>query len=108
MMRIALGIALLQTGLPQGPAPVPVALPHFPDRLHAYIWRNWTLVPSKRLAEVVGAKPDQIVAIGVAMGLPPPPAITAMQQSRSYLTVIRRNWHLLPYPQLLKLLGWTE
>ena len=24
-----------------------------------------------------------------------------------YLTIIRNNWHLLPYPQLLELLAWT-
>ncbi len=29
------------------------------------------------------------------------------QRRRSALTVIRRNWHLLPYDQLLALLGWT-
>ncbi|MCX7008868.1 MAG: hypothetical protein NTY53_16760 [Kiritimatiellaeota bacterium] len=26
--------------LPAGAAPLPVPLPHFPDRLHAYVWRN--------------------------------------------------------------------
>src|SRR5262249_51523086 len=41
------------------------------------------------------------------MGLSGPPLVTADQQRRSYLTVIRRNWHLLPYEQLLELLGWT-
>jgi hypothetical protein len=46
--------------LPMGPAPEPVDLPHFPDRLHAYVWRNWTLVPAERLAAVVGAKPEDI------------------------------------------------
>ena len=41
------------------------------------------------------------------MGLGNPPRITGDQQARSYLTVIKRNWHLLPYEQLLQLLGWT-
>jgi hypothetical protein len=45
--------------------------------------------------------------IGQAMGLFDPPPITRDQQRRSYITVIRRNWHLLPYEQLLQLLGWT-
>lgn len=39
----------------------PVATPHFPDRLHAYVWRNWSLVPTGRLAETIGATPEQIV-----------------------------------------------
>ena len=27
--------------------------------------------------------------------------------ARGYVTLIRRNWHLLPYDQLLELLGMT-
>jgi hypothetical protein len=41
------------------------------------------------------------------MGLEKPPRITLQQQRRCALTVIRRNWHLLPYDQLLLLLGWS-
>ncbi len=41
------------------------------------------------------------------MGLKGPPRITDQQRARSYITVIKRNWHLLPYEQLLELLGWT-
>jgi len=94
--------------LPVGAAREPVAFPHFPDRLHAFVWRNWALVPVESLAKVVGAKPADILALGSAMGLPRPPQITEDQRRRSYITVIRRNWHLLPYDQLLALLGWTE
>ncbi len=90
-----------------GSAPPPLDLPHFPDRLHAFVWRNWQLVPLERMARVVGARPRDLRDLGRAMGLKGPPAITANQQRRSFLTVIRRNWHLLPYEQLLELLGWT-
>lgn len=93
--------------LPKGPTPAPVALPHFPSRLHAFVWRNWQLVPPERMAAVVGAKPADMVRLGQAMGLGQPPPITRDQQRRSYITVIKRNWHLLPYEQLLTLLGWT-
>jgi len=93
--------------LPVGPAPTAVGLPHFPDRLHAYVWRNWELVPIDRLAKIVGAPPADIIAIGRAMGLGDPPVITEDQQRRSYITVLRRNWHLLPYEQLLELMGWS-
>lgn len=92
---------------PAPAAPMPVAAPHFPDRLHAYVWRNWPLVPSARLAEAVGATPDQITALGKAMGLPEPPAISDDQWRRSYITIIRRNWHLLSQEQLGRLLGWS-
>jgi hypothetical protein len=92
--------------LPVGAAPAPVAFPHFPDRLHAFVWRNWPLVPVARLAEVVQAQSADILRLGQAMGLAEPPHITADQRKRSYITVIRRNWHLLPYEQLLTLLDW--
>ena len=66
---------MLISDLPEGSAPSPVALPHFPDRLHAYVWRNWELVPLAHLAKVVGAKPADILALGRAMGLPAPPRL---------------------------------
>ena len=80
-------------------------LPHFPTRLHAFVWRNWPLVTPERMAQVVGAKQADIVRMGRAMGLGNPPRITRDQQARSYLTVIKRNWHLLPYEQLLEAAG---
>ena len=93
--------------LPKGAAPQPVEFPHFPDRLHAFVWRNWPLVPVERVAQVVGARPADILRMGRAMGLGEPPRLRRDQQRRSYLTVIKRNWHLLPFEQLLDLLGWT-
>lgn len=98
---------MLLSDLPAGSAPAPTALPHFPDALHAYVWRNWSLVPTARMARAIDAGPAQILSTGNAMGLPDPPHISKEQQLRSALTVIRRNWHLLPYDQLLKLLDWT-
>jgi hypothetical protein len=59
------------------------------------------------MAEVAGTTAEKVIATGRALGLGKPPAITADQQARSYLTVIKRNWHLLPYNQLLQLLGWN-
>ena len=93
--------------LPTGTAPAPVPCLHFPDRLQAFVWRNWCLVPLERMAKVVGAKPADLIRLGRGMGLTGPKVISADQQRRSYLTVIKRNWHLLPYNQLLELLGWS-
>lgn len=92
--------------LPEGGAPEPVPFPHFPDRLHAFVWRNWPLLPVERMAQAIGAKAEDIAALGKSMGLPdtvPPPDIPR----RGALTIIRRNWHLLSYDQLLALLGWS-
>ncbi|MSU58289.1 MAG: twin-arginine translocation signal domain-containing protein [Pedosphaera sp.] len=99
--------AIAVADLPKGSAPKPVSFPHFPSRLHAFVWRNWPLVTADRMARVVGAKKADMVRMGRAMGLGDPPRITRDQQARSYITVIKRNWHLLPYEQLLDLLGWN-
>jgi len=99
--------AATASDLPQGPAPQALSTGHFPSRLHAFVWRNWSLVPAQRMAAVVGARKEDVLRIGRAMGLGGPPQITPDQQARSYLTVIRRNWHLLNYDQLIALLGWT-
>ena len=98
----------MTASLPDGSAPAALPVPHFPDRLHAYVWRNWQLVPAEQLAAVIGATAGDVLRLGRAMGLAGPPEISADQRRRSAITVIRRNWHLLPYDQLLALLGWTE
>ncbi len=90
-----------------GDAPAPVAVPHFPTRMHAFIWRNWTVVEPDRLAKVLGTTPENVRAVAESMGLPPSPAIPAEFRTRGYITILRRNWHLLPYEQLLTLLDMT-
>lgn len=90
---------------PTDPRP-PVACDHFPDRLHAFVWRNWEMVSLERMAEVLGTTPQKVRDVGLSMGLPPHRTPPAEYQERGYITLIRRNWHLLPYEQLLELLGW--
>lgn len=79
---------------------------HFPDSYHAFVWRNWNLVPAERMAAAIGAEASQILATGHSMGLSDPPSISSDQWARSYITIIRANWHLLPFNQLLTLLDW--
>lgn len=108
MAMTILGVMLMAAAdLPMGSAPAPVALPHFPDRLHALVWRNWQVLPMERLADAVGARAEDLVAIGKAMGLTGPPVISDDQFRRSATTIIKRNWQLLPYEQLLQILKWT-
>ena len=80
----------------------------FPDRMSAYVWRNWGLVGTKRLADVVGATPEDLTAVAVQMGLEPDPVVLPEWRRRGYITLVRRNWHLLPYGQLLELLDMTR
>lgn len=109
-LTLASTIALQAAGmkLPAGPTPPALTASHFPSRLHTFVWRNWELVSAERMGEVLGCKADDVRAVGRSMGLANPPAITDDQWRRSYITIIRRNWHLLPYGQMLELLGWDE
>ena len=61
------------------PTPEPIAEPHFPDRLHLFVWRNWELANLDRMAEVLGTTSDKVLEIGDSMGLPSKPALTQDQ-----------------------------
>ena len=73
------------------PALEPVNETHFPDRLHLFVWRNWELVNTERLAQVLGTTPDKVLEIGAAMGLPKMPRLSRDQLRRLYITVIRQQ-----------------
>jgi len=95
------------TVLPEGNAPAALTFPHFPDRQHAFVWRNWGIVEPARLAAVLGTSEEDVTKLAASMGLPANDASSAepaLWRQRGYITLIRRNWHLLPYDQLLQLL----
>jgi len=96
-----------ETLLPAGDAPDPLISRHFPDRLHEFVWRNWQAVEPARLAKIVGASERDITALAASMGLPPAAQVPRALRERGYITLLRRNWHLLPYEQLLELLELT-
>ena len=76
----------------------------FPDRMSAYVWRNWRMVPVERLAKVVKATPENLTALAGEMGLKPQTAISSVWRRKGYIAVVKRNWHLLPLEQLLEVL----
>jgi len=86
----------------------PEVAPHFPTVMHAVVWRNWPLVPTEVMAKTLGTTPAKVLEVGRAMGLAEPPVIDNERRRRSYITVIRRNWHLLPNEQIRELLEWDE
>jgi hypothetical protein len=93
--------------LPQGDSKAALSSAHFPDRVHEFVWRNWEAVPPARIAQILGASIDQVTGLATAMGLPANPVVSPDIRERGYVTLIRRNWHLLPYSQLLQLLDMT-
>ncbi len=92
---------------PQGDTPPPLSGDHFPDRLHECIWRNWEAVAPEKLARILEASAEDITKVAVSMGLSPSPQLCPEMLKRGYATLIRRNWHLLPYEQLLELVDMT-
>ncbi|MFA6102954.1 MAG: hypothetical protein WCV67_16640 [Victivallaceae bacterium] len=93
--------------LPRGETKKALDFPHFPTRLQAVVWRNRGLVPVEKLAQVLMASPAQIEELASDMGLRKDDSLCPVWHERGYLTIIRRNWHLLPYEQLLALLDFT-
>ena len=81
----------------------------FPDALSAFVWRNWPVVPVERMARAIGAKEPDIEAIAREMSLPvPQPAVSPYWRRKGYITVVKRNWHLLPYSQLLTMVDMSR
>jgi len=93
--------------LPLGATPPTAMLAHFPDRLHAFVWRNWYAVEPEKIAEALGTSVDNITALAESMGLPPAIPIPAEQKTRGYfwMTLCRRNWHVAPSEQIATLLS---
>ncbi len=109
-MALAGGInvdAAGETMLPQGSAPAALASCHFPSRVHEFIWRNWNAAEPAKLAKILGASVQDVTALAESMGLPAIAVVPPEMMQRGYVTLIRRNWHLLPYEQLLELLDMT-
>jgi len=90
--------------LPTGDSRPALAMQHFPDRVHEFVWRNWNAVPPAKIAKIISATESDVVAMAESMGLPREAVVTPEMRERGYVTLIRRNWHLLPYAQLLELL----
>lgn len=85
----------------------PPPLPHFPSRFHAAVLRLYESVPVCRLAKGLGVSEEAVTEAARAMGLPPQ-RYAERWDTRGYITTIRNAWHILPYEQLLPVLGMDE
>lgn len=92
--------------LPRGRGGAPVAFPWFTDAAHACLWRNWGMIEPAELARLLRCSETDLRREAAAMDLDPAPQVDPAWRKRSYLSLIRQNWHLLDYDQLLELLDW--
>ena len=84
-----------------------ILTPYFPSPMHAFIWRNWESVPLERMAKVLDTTAENVRKAGRSMGLPPTREPNPEFEQRGYISLIRRNWHLISYEQMLTLLNWN-
>ena len=81
---------------------------HFPTLFQTFIFRNWESVPVEKMAEILGTDSKTIEELAADMGLRVPAKYNAGYKDRGFLTVVRNNWHLLPYSQILEICEMTE
>lgn len=83
-------------------------LPTFtPQKWQTVILRNYGLVSSKTLASVLKTSEQTIINEAKRLGLEKI-KFNPDWKKLGYITLIRNNWHLLPYDQLVDLLGTDE
>jgi hypothetical protein len=91
--------------LPSGKTKPALDFLHFPDKMHAFVFRNWNMMSPGKMAEITGTISRNIVDMAQRMGLPAfNPQYTKNWKEHGYISLLRQNWHLLPYSQLLQLL----
>lgn len=67
------------------------------------------MIPAEKLARVLGTSKRNVERLAESMGLNRKQRIEEeWGTSRGYITIVRRNWHLLPYEQLLMLLNMSR
>ncbi len=80
---------------------------HFPSRFHAAVFKLWETCSAEDIAAALDIDIKYILKAAEDMGLPSQKH-THLWKEKGYITTIRNAWHILPYENLLKLLGWTE
>jgi len=78
---------------------------HFPTRMQAFIFRNWDMVPKERIALCLKTDVSNIEKQAEKMGLGPQGDVSVWLE-RGYISIIRSNWNLIPYSQLMTLLDF--
>ncbi len=93
--------------LPPAREDMTLKLEHFPSHFHAAVFRLWETVKVERIANALYTDTATVEKAAYDMGLPPQ-KYNPEWEKRGYITTIRNIWHILPYDQLLTLLGWDE
>ena len=85
---------------------VPLQKEIFPRKWQTVIFRNYGLVSNEKLAKTIGMDVSTLENEAGRLGLTA--SYNPAWERRGYITLIRNNWYLLPYSQLMTLLGYDE
>ena len=77
---------------------------NFPQLWQAVIFRNYGLVKTENLAKTLACDRETVEKEAERLGLDGV-SFEPRWEERGYITLIRNNWHLLPYEQILTLLN---
>jgi len=83
---------------------VAISLSHFPTKHQAFVFRAYEYVPPALIAQILGTTEEKVKQTAYDMGLTKE-CTDNVWLKKGYITIIRRMWHILPYDQLLELLG---
>ena len=86
---------------------VPLQLSVFPKPFQTVIFRNYGYVATERIARVLSCDVETVEAEAKRLGLSRV-KYDSRWETRGFITVIRNNWYLLPYSQLMTLLDYDE
>ena len=78
-----------------------------PTAWQTVIFRNYGYVRNERIARVLECDEDTVEREAKRLGLVDR-GYQSDFETRGYITIIRNNWYLLPYDQLMTLLGFDE
>ena len=79
----------------------------FPKTWQTVIFRNYGFVSTDKIAKTLGCDEAVVVAEATRMGLGEV-RYDARWEALGFITIIRNNWYLLPYHQLMMLLDYDE
>ena len=80
---------------------------NFPTKWQTVIFRNYGYVSINKIAKVLACDETTIIYEAERLGLYNV-KYNRLWEEKGYITIIRNNWYLLSYAQLLELLGITE
>ena len=78
-----------------------------PQKWQTVLLRNYSLVPTATLASVLGTSVETIELEAKRLGIEKL-KYNPKWKEQGYINIIKNNWHLVPYDQLLELLDMDE